>query len=304
MSKQTLYLLGIIATLLIGALLYPRLCCKDCCEKPIENNTVISSKDNTTLNSNFFNLNGNDFKYHCNDNFHFLRNEFNTIQPVGDSINNGIRLLQTYFKKNSSDRLLITGYSLESEKNTSAYPNLGFARANDVKNYLVSKGFESNQFEINGEIRQAWKISNDTVLGPVNFEIKHYDSVNTSNTEDWNALKEKLNTKPLILYFSPNQTRIDLTSDERQEIADIVRYLDNVPNSKISCEGHTDSSGDRNVNIQLGQKRADFAKEYLIQNGISKDKIESTSKGSSEPVADNVTIEGKSKNRRTLLTLK
>lgn len=304
MSKRILYILGILTTIIIGSYLYPKLCCKDCDEGNTGNSVTISTQRNKMTDYNIFNLNGNNFRYTTNDNFKFLTNEFNNIQPVSDSINNGIGLLKTYFSKNPEEKLFITGYTLNSEKNTSAYPNLGLARANDIKNYFISKGFAANRFETNGELREILKTSNDTVFGAVSFEIKHYDNVNTSNTEDWNASKEKINTNPLILYFSSNQTEINLTAEERQKIADLSKYLDNIPNARISCVGHTDSSGDRNVNIQLGQDRADFAKEYLMQNGISKDKIESSSKGPDEPIANNVTVEGKAKNRRTVVTLK
>jgi OOP family OmpA-OmpF porin len=56
-------------------------------------------------------------------------------------------------------------------------------------------------------------------------------------------------------------------------------------------------------NTQLGQNRADFAKEYLAKNGISADRIISSSKGPDEPIADNATTEGKAKNRRTVVTI-
>ncbi|WP_300565685.1 OmpA family protein [Flavobacterium sp.] len=304
MSKQALYILGILATILLGALLYPKLCCQDCNMENTENTAPVSIDKSLTANYIPFNLSGIDFKYNCSDNFRFLKNTFNNIQPVNDSINNGISLLKKYFRKNSKEKLLITGFALNSEKNTSAFPNLGLARANNIKNYFVSKGFAADRFETKGELRDAWKTSHDTILGAVNFEIRHYDNINTSNTEDWNALKEKINADPLILYFSPNETEINLSVEERQKIADLVHYLDNISYAKISCIGHTDGSGDRNVNIQLGQDRADFAKEYLIQNGIAENKIESSSKGPDEPVADNVTVEGKAKNRRTVVTLK
>jgi len=108
----------------------------------------------------------------------------------------------------------------------------------------------------------------------------------------------------LILYFSANQHHINLSTDQRQKIAELSRYVDNVPNAKIICIGHTDSSGDRNVNMELGQERADFAKEYLIKNGIPENKIESSSKGPDEPISDNITPEGKAENRRTVVSLK
>lgn len=301
MSKQTLYILGILATIILGAILYPRFCCKDCCGKTAENAIQSTTRANDESN-NVFRLSGNDFDYSCNDNFRFLSNGFNNIQPVSDSINSGISLLKLFFDRNPNQKLHITGYALNTEKNTSAFPNLGLARANDVKNYFISKGFASNQFETHGELKDVWKVSNDTVWGPVDFKIEQNQTA--EKTEDWNALKEKINANPLILYFNTNQIEINLTSEERQKVADLSNYLDQVPDAKISCVGHSDATGNRAVNIRLGQGRADFAKEYLSENGISADKIESSSKGSDEPIADSNTAEGKAKNRRTVVSLK
>ena len=106
------------------------------------------------------------------------------------------------------------------------------------------------------------------------------------------------------MYFNSNQTEISLTPEERQKVADLSHYLDNVSDAKISCVGHSDATGSRKTNIKLGQDRADFAKDYLSKNGIARAKIESTSKGPDEPLADNTTPEGKAKNRRTVVTLK
>ena len=61
--------------------------------------------------------------------------------------------------------------------------------------------------------------------------------------------------------------------------------------------------GSRTTNIKLGQERADFAKQYLINNGISDAKIKTSSQGPDSPIASNTTDEGRSKNRRTVVTL-
>lgn len=300
MSKQTTYILGILATILLGSLLYSKFCC-ECCKNSIENHTPKSTVSLPSLD-NTFHLTGSDFDYSAEKNFNFSRDSFNYIEPIDTTIDRGILKLKAYFDKNPNGKLLITGYCLNTEKNTSAFPNLGFARANDVKNYFISKGISSNRFEINGEIKDSWSSENGILLGPVSYAVSN--DIVEAKGEDWNALKEKITAAPLILYFNTNQTEINLTPEERQKIADLSNYLDHVPEAKISCIGHTDSVGDRNVNIQLGQNRANFAKEYLIKNEISANKIEASSKGPDEPIADNVTPEGKAKNRRTIITLK
>lgn len=298
MSKQALYILGILATILIGAYLYPKLCCQDCHKTPPP---PIHSKAPKGI-SNHFNLSGGEFNYTCLENFNFSLNSFNYIKPIDNCVNTGIDKLKAYFENNPDGRLLITGYALKTEKNTSAFPNLGFARANDVKNYFISKGIPSNRFDINGELKDTWDLDSDTLLGPVNFTITNNQT--TAKAQDWDAIKEEMNANPLILYFNTNQSEINLTDEERMKVNELAKYLDNVPNAKISSVGHTDGTGDRNVNIQLGLERAEFAKEYLAKNGIDANRIETSSKGPDEPIADNLTPEGKAKNRRTVITLK
>ncbi len=299
MSKQTIYLLGILATIISGTFLYNKFCCQECCQE--KNQAVIPIA--VSESQNRFNISGSDFNYSSYNNFRFLSNGFNNIQPVNDSVNIGIDQLKAYFDKNQNQKLTITGYALSSEKNTSAYPNLGIARANDVKNYFVSKGFKSNRFETFGEMRDIWKFSNDTVLGPVDFKISQTDTIANAEKEDWNALKTKINVNPLILYFNTNQTEIELSAEERQKIADLSNYLDHVADAKINCVGHTDNVGDKNINVKLGQNRSDFAKEYLSKNGIAANRINTSSKGPDEPIADNKTTAGKAKNRRAVITL-
>ncbi len=303
MSKKTLYLLGIVLAIVVGTWLYHMFCCHRCEEK-----SCCSEKGSTMAtaagNYSAFSLRNGDFNYQCYDNFKFKNDNFSILEPVCDSINNGIALLKNQFDQNPNQKLTITGYCTQAEKNTSAFPNLGFARANAVKNYLVSKGIPSDKLDINGEVKDSWTMQGDTVLGPVSYLLENNAPASTAApADDLDALKAKINANPLILYFNTNQAEINLTAEERQKVADIVNYLDKVPAAKISCMGHTDNVGNRNKNVQLGQERAEFAKSYLVKNGISADKIVSTSKGPDEPIADNATAEGKAKNRRTVVSL-
>jgi len=67
--------------------------------------------------------------------------------------------------------------------------------------------------------------------------------------------------------------------------------------------GHTDNTGVASTNMRLGLNRANFAKTYLMQNGISEAKINTASKGQTSPIESNATKEGRAKNRRTVVTL-
>jgi outer membrane protein OmpA-like peptidoglycan-associated protein len=107
-----------------------------------------------------------------------------------------------------------------------------------------------------------------------------------------------------VLYFDSGEAAINLTAEQRQKVADISSYLDKVDDASCSVIGHTDNTGARTTNIRLGQERADFAKTYLIKNGIAESRIDTGSQGPDNPITSNDTEEGRSRNRRTVITLK
>lgn len=68
---------------------------------------------------------------------------------------------------------------------------------------------------------------------------------------------------------------------------------------KVRVEGHTDSSGDAEFNLQLSQKRAETVRDYLMNKGeISDNILLPVGYGESNPIAPNDTQEGQRKNRR------
>jgi OmpA-OmpF porin, OOP family len=268
MTKKTSYLLGIGATILIGTILYYYLCC-NCKNDNQSLPEVAAVKPIENSNLSTFSIDGKDFSHKNFGSFNFKNSDFNAILPVN---------------------------ALSTEKNTSAFENLGFARANNIKNYFVSKGVSSELIDINGVVKEDLNIKDTTIYGPVSINVAEANA--ETPTIDWAGVKAKLNANPLILYFNTGQASIDLSVSDRKKITEITRYLDNVEGSKLDVVGHTDNVGDKTKNTKLGLDRADFAKKYLASNGISNDRIASSSKGPDEPIADNTTKKGKAKNRR------
>lgn len=125
----------------------------------------------------------------------------------------------------------------------------------------------------------------------------------TAKAIDWNALKEKINANPLVLYFGTAQAGINLTAEDNQKVSDIVKYMGHVDAATVNIVGYTDNVGKRETNMKMGQQRAESSKDYFVKDGISASKIKTSSKGPDEPAADNSTTDGKSKNRRTVVTV-
>ncbi|MCS6821092.1 MAG: PorP/SprF family type IX secretion system membrane protein [Microscillaceae bacterium] len=79
---------------------------------------------------------------------------------------------------------------------------------------------------------------------------------------------------------------------------EVVTLLKNHPKGYLRLEGHTDSDGDENRNMQLSKDRANAVKNYFVRKGIDASRIETDGFGETRPIADNKTEEGKRQNRR------
>jgi OOP family OmpA-OmpF porin len=66
-------------------------------------------------------------------------------------------------------------------------------------------------------------------------------------------------------------------------------------------EGHTDSTGADEINRPLSLQRAETVREFLLARGIDGNRMTTAGFGSSRPIADNATPEGRALNRRVVL---
>jgi outer membrane protein OmpA-like peptidoglycan-associated protein len=76
------------------------------------------------------------------------------------------------------------------------------------------------------------------------------------------------------------------------------------PNAIVVLEGRTDSVGEKDYNLKLGERRIDAVRHYLVvEKGVPVFKIHEISFGSEKPVAENNSREGREKNRAVVMTV-
>lgn len=109
-------------------------------------------------------------------------------------------------------------------------------------------------------------------------------------------LKEILRTDETTFAFNS----FDLTPEARATLDRFVQKLIELDRGVyLEIQGHTDSTGPESWNLILGKKRAEAVMEYLYkQHHIPLHRMQVISLGSSSPLADNATREGRAKNRR------
>ncbi|WP_416545864.1 outer membrane protein OmpA [Limnohabitans sp. DCL3] len=89
-----------------------------------------------------------------------------------------------------------------------------------------------------------------------------------------------------------------LKAEGKAKLDDLVGKVKGINLEVIIAVGHTDSVGADAYNQKLSVKRADAVKAYLVSKGIEKNRVYTEGKGEKQPVADNKTAAGRSKNRR------
>ncbi len=95
----------------------------------------------------------------------------------------------------------------------------------------------------------------------------------------------------------------ELTAAAQQQLQGLLDKLGSPQVHSIRVVGHTDSKGTDAYNQALSERRAGSVATYLINSGISPQKLSSMGRGESEPVADNESDEGRAQNRRVELHL-
>jgi len=84
------------------------------------------------------------------------------------------------------------------------------------------------------------------------------------------------------VYFDFNKA--DIRADQRDGLAHSAEFLKQNPEIKLTIEGNCDSRGSTEYNLVLGDRRASAVKTYLVQLGISADRINTVSYGKEKPI--------------------
>lgn len=122
------------------------------------------------------------------------------------------------------------------------------------------------------------------------------NSVGNSQIDVRNTGDRLIVTLPQNILFATDSAQVSssIQGDLRAVAANLSRY----PNQTIQVIGHTDSDGDASYNYDLSERRAQAVSGILIANGVSSSRVRAIGRGEDQPVASNLTAEGKQQNRR------
>jgi outer membrane protein OmpA-like peptidoglycan-associated protein len=98
------------------------------------------------------------------------------------------------------------------------------------------------------------------------------------------------------LLFDVNKASLKQAS--RDNLTNLARILNKYEDTEIVLEGHTDSDGSEEYNLQLSRSRANSVANYLQSLNVNPTRFTVMGYGESQPIASNETVEGKQMNRR------
>ncbi|MEO1256017.1 MAG: OmpA family protein, partial [Bacteroidota bacterium] len=99
------------------------------------------------------------------------------------------------------------------------------------------------------------------------------------------------------IYFDFGDTQV--TNESLPILQAILKRMQESPRMKIEIAGHTDNIGDNRTNQWISQKRANAVKKWLVDNGVSEDRMTARGYGENQPMATNDDeLEGRELNRR------
>lgn len=90
----------------------------------------------------------------------------------------------------------------------------------------------------------------------------------------------------------------ELRVEAMDSLVEVVDLLQSEPDKEIRIEGHTDSTGNEETNLQISQQRADSVLSALVSLGVDAERITSAGMGQDFPIATNETEDGRAQNRR------
>lgn len=119
---------------------------------------------------------------------------------------------------------------------------------------------------------------------------------------------ERVSEDVLLVHFNSNLL-FDVDSsnvrpDGRAVLEDVAGVLMEYPKTAVVIQGHTDSTGSEQHNLDLSRRRAEAAERYLVGRGVTPSRMTAIGYGESYPVAGDSNESGRQQNRRVDILLK
>ncbi len=117
-----------------------------------------------------------------------------------------------------------------------------------------------------------------------------------------NTGKELIVTMPQDILFALDSTTV--RPDLQRDLRALAGNLQDYPDTTVDIVGHTDNTGSASYNQNLSTRRAQAVAAILLDAGVDPGRVRAYGRGEDEPVATNLTPEGRAQNRRVEIIIR
>jgi len=103
---------------------------------------------------------------------------------------------------------------------------------------------------------------------------------------------------PYVILFRLGISTCVPAPEDKNHFSLVKQYVTDNPGARVAITGHADNTGSESLNMKLSIQRAEFIRQQLLETGIMADHMDLSGKGEHEPVSENNSDEGRTKNRR------
>jgi len=230
----------------------------------------------------------------------------------GEQTNTDIFRAKLPFYNSPQPYVIVKGKLIDAKTGQPIGAKIIYERLSDGKEMGIAQSNpQTGEYEIRlpgGEIYGVRAEAEGHMSESQNLDLRDFKT-------DGAVAHQDMSIKPIeMARIEPNATirlnniffefdKFTLRFESFAELSRVAEFMEEQPSIKVEIAGHTDNVGTDEYNMNLSKKRAESVSKYLIQKGVSKDRITTTSYGESRPRDTNETKEGRQNNRRVEFTI-
>ncbi|WP_418636777.1 OmpA family protein [Winogradskyella sp.] len=178
--------------------------------------------------------------------------------------------------------------------------------ANGFENYFAIGNFNTNTDTKRSKARQtkyesfSYYYIDDVSIEPLEKEEENIKKETLKTLEEPTIKTNEIYTFKNVLF---DFDKAELLAVSKEELNQLYKHLETNFTLKVEIYGHTDSIGLEARNQELSEQRAKAVLDCLIEKGLNATRIKSFGFGSTQPISDNDTEEGRQLNRRVAFKL-
>ena len=186
----------------------------------------------------------------------------------------------------------------DPDKNTKQGALMGAGLGAALGAIVAGKGNRAKGAALGAVVGAAGGVVAGSILDRQEADLRQSvgDDVQITNTGD-----RLIVTLPQDILFATDSAT--LRPDIERDIRAVASNLNAYPDSTVQVLGHTDNVGDAGYNQDLSYRRAESVATVLISEGVASHRVQSTGRGESQPVASNLSPEGRQQNRRVEIVI-